>query len=79
MIESKDLTAGYCGDESNVYLLNERYLDAAIALAAEQNITCEPSGIAGLGMLLQMQDHLPKNKKMLVVNTGKAKLEIISK
>ncbi|HBR81029.1 MAG: hypothetical protein UX09_C0019G0008 [Candidatus Uhrbacteria bacterium GW2011_GWE2_45_35] len=66
-------TAGFCGSESNVHLLQERFLDQAIKLAAEQGITSEPSGLAGLALLLQMKSRLPKNKKMLIVSTGKTK------
>lgn len=65
--------AGFCGPESNVYLLKEGFLDKALAFAKSQNINCEPSGIAGLALLLQMKDKLPKNKKILIVNTGKTK------
>ncbi len=65
---------GFCGAESNVHLLREKFLDEAIALASELKIVCEPSGIAGLGMLLQMRDKIPSNKKILIVNTGKAKI-----
>ena len=64
--------AGFCGPESSVHTLEERSLDEAIDLAARQSIVCEPSGIAGLAMLLQLRDQLPKHKKMLVVNTGKS-------
>jgi hypothetical protein len=66
-------SAGFCGSESNVFLLQESWLDKALALAKKQGIACEPSGIAGLALLLQMQDKLPKDKKMLVINTGKTK------
>lgn len=65
--------AGFCGQESNVYLLDENSLDDAMELAQAQSITCEPSGIAGLALLLQLKDKIPKNKKILVVNTGKTK------
>lgn len=65
--------AGYCGSESNVHLLQERYLNQAIQLAAKQHIQCEPSGIAGLGLLLQMKKFIPKHKKILIVSTGKTK------
>lgn len=34
----------------------------------------EPSGIAGLALLLQLQKKLPRNKKYLIVNTGHTKL-----
>ena len=64
--------AGYCGSESNVYLLKEQYLDQASTIATSQNINSEPSGIAGLALLLQMKN-IPKNKKILIVNTGKTK------
>lgn len=65
--------AGFCGPESNVYLLKEYYLDKAIKLAETLKINCEPSGIAGLALLLQMKNKIPKNKKILIVSTGKTK------
>lgn len=66
--------AGFCGPESGVCLLEEDFLDKAIELAAKLKINAEPSGIAGLALLLQMQDQIPKGKKILVVNTGKTKI-----
>src|SRR3989338_3047017 len=65
--------AGFCGHESDVCLLKEHFLDAAMKIAESQGIQCEPSGIAGLALMLQMKNRLPKNKKMLIVNTGKTK------
>lgn len=65
--------AGYCGNESGVHLVKEAFLDEALKIAASQKIACEPSGIAGLALLLQMKDRLPKNKKIVIVSTGKAK------
>jgi len=59
------------GEMSQVYHLEEKYLDQALQIAKEQNIHCEPSGIAGLGLLLQLKKKIPKNKKILIVNTGK--------
>lgn len=67
--------AGYCGFISNAYALKEDFLDEALKIAKSQNVNCEPSGIAGLALMLQMKDKLPKNKKMLIVNTGKTKLQ----
>lgn len=64
--------AGFCGPESSVYNVQEQFLDEALELAVVQGIVCEPSGIAGLAMLLQLRDQLPKHKKMLIVNTGKS-------
>ncbi len=65
---------GLTGEMSQVYNLEEKYLDEAIKIADEQRINCEPSGIAGLGLLLQIKDTIPKDKKILIVNTGKTKL-----
>lgn len=65
--------AGYCGSKSDVYAVDERYFKQAMQLAHEQNIACDESGIAGLALMLQMSPKLPKDKKMLIVNTGKAK------
>ena len=65
--------AGFCGPESNVYLLQESFLEKALDLAEKNKVNCEPSGIGGLALMLQKQKELPKNKKMLVVNTGKTK------
>lgn len=65
--------AGFCGPKSNVYLIKEQYLDNAVKIAEAQKINCEPSGIAGLALLLQMKNKIPKNKKILIVNTGKTK------
>ncbi len=67
--------AGYCGSESNVYVIRENFLEKALEIAEKNKVNCEPSGIAGLALMLQMQPTLPKNKKMLVVNTGKTKYQ----
>jgi len=68
--------AGFCGPDSDVLLTKESYLDKAIELARSQGINCEPSGIAGLAVMLQMKGILPRNKKMLIVNTGKTKIPL---
>lgn len=65
--------AGYCGSESNVYVIKENFLDEALKIAESQNIKCEPSAIVGLALMLQMREKLPRDKKMLIVSTGKAK------
>jgi len=71
--------AGFCGPLSNVHLIDEKFLDAAMKIAENQGITCEPSGIAGLALLLQMKDKIPKKKKILIVNTGKTNYPIASR
>lgn len=62
--------AGYCGEKSDVVIVKETYLQKALQLARKQGISCEPSGIAGLALLMQMQKHIPQHAKILIVNTG---------
>ncbi len=64
---------GLTGRLSSVYNLKEPFLDKAIKIAESQGINCEPSGIAGLALLLQMRNRIQKNAKILIVNTGKTK------
>ncbi|MBU1908164.1 PLP-dependent lyase/thiolase [Patescibacteria group bacterium] len=65
--------AGFCGPKSNVFFLKERNLDKAIKIAEMNNLNYEPSGIAGLALLFQMKNDIPKNKKILIVSTGRTK------
>lgn len=65
---------GFCGSESNVFLVKEKYIHQALKIAQEQGITTEASGIASLALLLQMKQKIPKDKRILIVNTGKTKL-----
>ncbi len=64
---------GYIGAESNVFSVQEVYFNKAMKIASSQGVDCEYSGIAGLSLMLQMKNKLSKNKKMLIVNTGKTK------
>jgi len=66
---------------SGVYEVEETFTKKALAIAADNNITCEPSGIAGLGLFLQMTasgtlDIAPRSK-VVIVNTGKLKVDSI--
>ncbi len=65
--------AGYCGPLSNVHLMKEQYLDAAITLADRLGIQAEPSGLGGLAVFLQLRRSIPKKAKVLIVSTGKTK------
>ena len=69
------VSKGYIGKNSNVFTVQEKYLEQAMKIAEKNNIDCEPSGIAGLALLLQLKPKLPKNKKILIVNTGKTKYQ----
>lgn len=64
---------GFCGKESAVHNLHEKHILEAMKLAKEQKITAEPSGLAGLALLLQIKNKLSKDKKYLIVNTGHTK------
>lgn len=66
--------AGFCGKESRVWNIEEHYILQAMNLAKSQKITAEPSGLAGLALLIQLQKKLPRNKKYLIINTGHTKL-----
>lgn len=65
--------AAFCGEKSDVRTLKEAYLDKAIELGNALGLTFEPSGIAGLGLLLQMRNEVPRDAKILIINTGKTK------
>jgi hypothetical protein len=64
------------GNSSAILDVEEEYIEEALHLAREQNINCEPSGIAGLGLLLQNRNDIPKDDKILLVNTGRTQYGI---
>ena len=74
---------GACSNLSRVEYVDERegFLDKALEVAANNHITCEPSGIAGLAMFFQLKDELniKKDDKIVIINTGKIKLELFNK
>lgn len=61
------------GEQTSIKQIDEKFIDLAIDLANKQNMTFEPSGIAGLALMLQMKHLIPKDAKILIVNTGKTK------
>lgn len=67
-------SSGICGPASGVKSVQEEFVDEGLALAERQDIRCEPSGIAGLALLLQMREEVPKDARILIVNTGKTHL-----
>jgi hypothetical protein len=58
------------GNLSGILEVDEIFMEEALEIARRHAIRCEPSGIAGLALLLQMRDELPRDEKMLIVNTG---------
>ena len=65
-----------CGDESDIKLVQEKYVDAAIEIGAYFNIKCEPSGISGMALFLQMANNkkifIKPHDKIIIINTGKS-------
>jgi len=58
------------GSSSGILEVEEDFIEEALQLAKQQNISCEPSGIAGLALLLQNRTDIPADDKILIVNTG---------
>lgn len=67
--------AGFCGPKSGVHLVREEFIDEAFAIAEQNKVDCEPSGVAGLALLLQMRKRIPKDANILIVNTGRTRFE----
>jgi len=61
------------GSRTGFYYVKESFVKQALDIAVGQRIKFEPSGMAGLALLLQMKENIPKNAKILIVNTGKTK------
>lgn len=64
---------GCVGNLTDFYYVDEEFVDTALQIAYDQKIKFEPSGMAGLALLLQMKDSVDKDSKILIVNTGKTK------
>jgi len=58
------------GNLSGILEVDEVFVEEALAISKKHKIRSEPSGIAGLALLLQMRDELPNDEKMLIINTG---------
>ena len=61
------------GKRTDFYYVEEEFVEQAIEIAEKQNIRFEPSGLGGLALLLQEKDSVPRDKNILIVNTGKTK------
>ena len=64
----------FCGNKSQVHIVQEQWIKKALEIATSQDIACEPSGIAGLALLLQMRGQVPADAMILIVNTGRTRL-----
>lgn len=65
---------GYCGLHSDIYKVKENYLLKAINLFELNKVNANPEGCVGLALLLQLKNKIPKDKKILIINTGKLKM-----
>ena len=64
----------FCWEKSDVYVIQEKFLDKAIKFAEENKINFEPSWLSWLALFFQMSDIIPKDKKILIVSTWKCKI-----
>lgn len=71
----QNILKGICGKDSQIWDVEEAFALEASKIAQQQNINCEASGIAGLAALLQLKYDIPSDKKILIINTGKLKIE----
>ena len=62
---------GYIGKLSTVSLVSERAIEEAFEILNSQGIRCEHSAAAGLAYFLEHKKTLPKEKKYLIINTGR--------
>ncbi|MBK6545808.1 MAG: pyridoxal-phosphate dependent enzyme [Saprospiraceae bacterium] len=72
-----------CSKLSRVEYVDEKKgcLEKAIEVANLNHLTFEPSGIAGLAMFFQLKNELGigNDDKVVIINTGKIKLELFNK
>jgi len=64
---------GYCGAGSGIREVEEKFIDMGHDLINERGIPAEYSAAAGMGLLYQIKDEIPRDSRILVVSTGKAK------
>ena len=69
-----------CGLYSGIYEVSDYYVDKAIDVANSLKINFEPSGVAGLALLFQLQAErkipISPTAKIVIVNTGKTKYQL---
>ncbi len=58
------------GPQSGIYPVGEGSVARALEIAEHNNIRTEPSGIAGLALFLDRAPLIPRNEKVVIVNTG---------
>jgi hypothetical protein len=61
------------GTETGIFNVDEKFVVQALNIASSLGINFEPSGMAGLALLLQMETQIPKKARILIVNTGRTR------
>jgi threonine dehydratase len=64
---------GYCGNKSRIVEISEEFVKEGKRIMGELGIPAEYSGASAMGLLYQIRDQIPKDAKVLVVNTGNAR------
>lgn len=64
------IAKGCFGQLTSILNVDESFVQSAYTMAHQKGITCEYSGIAGLALYLQLQDNIPADRKVLIINTG---------
>ncbi|MEK6945923.1 MAG: pyridoxal-phosphate dependent enzyme [Nanoarchaeota archaeon] len=69
---------GLCGNKSKIYEVEEKYIEEAYDFFKKSNINAEHSAVAGLALLCQIKNIIPKDAKILILSTGKAKFNFVN-
>ena len=65
---------GLCGKDSSILEVSEENIEYAKSLLDNARVPAEYSAAAGLGLLYQLKDAIPRDARILVVSTGKTKM-----
>ena len=63
---------GFCGKNSKISEVSEEFIKKGNELMTKLGINAEYSASAGLGLLYQLKEKIPKDSKILIINQGKA-------
>jgi len=61
------------GKNTSIKNLSEEFAIQAVDLGNKLHLNFEPSGLAGLALFLQIKEQIPRDAKILIINTGKTK------
>jgi len=70
----RGIATGRVHPESRIQHVLEDSVSYAMLVATAIKLSAEPSGLAGLALYLQVEDTLPPDAKVCIINTGKLKL-----